>query len=441
MTYVHVFYQLAGGVQVLLAMILFSRYVYLEPVLKGRKAWICFFLSYLAVESVLLLTGQVAEDGAAACPLLFFSIYILLVRREHRVRGAFLVVPVLGFLVAAVSLFYAVPYTVSGCTVRAMQKYEYLLDLCFLVLFLLFLWKGKDFREKFQAEVSWRKLGRWERNFLHGTGSFLLAVGVMMTTVGEFLPSGETARIFTGFGSLAAVLLEVSAIALVQQGNKRMYYQYMTDLNAAYLKAELDHFQACREGENKLRGFRHDMKNHFLCMKELAEQGKAEQIASYIRELEGDLEAAEPFLHTGHEIADAIINEKGIRARKQGVALEVDGRFPSDLPVRAADLCALLSNALDNALEAQDGETGGWIGVTIRQQGGFLSIVVENPVGEEGTDLPPGQTAKAEKGDHGFGLLNMICAAKRYHGSVRKKILEEPVDGKRIYRLEILLCF
>lgn len=54
------------------------------------------------------------------------------------------------------------------------------------------------------------------------------------------------------------------------------------------------------------------MKNHLLCLKELAENGKTERIKEYLGELSGALRETEQTIYSGNEIADAIINEKEV---------------------------------------------------------------------------------------------------------------------------------
>ena len=128
-------------------------------------------------------------------------------------------------------------------------------------------------------------------------------------------------------------------------------------------------------------------------------------------------------------------------AVQRGIEIRLDGRLPSPLPVDAADICALFANALDNALEAQP--HGGWVRVRIRQQGQMLpalclKIRQEMPRAEQ---YPLGHTEKEDGEEHGFGLLNMEWAARKYQGTLRREILEPPDggQGERIYRLEILL--
>lgn len=213
-------------------------------------------------------------------------------------------------------------------------------------------------------------------------------------------------------------------------------------MNEHYLKAELEHFKAYQESEKKIRGFRHDIRNHLICLRELAKKGKTEELRSYTEELLQGIEAANGMICCGNEIADAIINEKNLLAKQKGIHLTVEGRMPSECPIKATDICTLFSNALDNALEAQakweeQNPQEKWIRVQICRQGRMICLCFENPAGPADRILPWGSTSKENVREHGLGNLNMIYAAEKYNGKVTAVIEEK--NGKRVYCLEILL--
>ena len=176
---------------------------------------------------------------------------------------------------------------------------------------------------------------------------------------------------------------QMSVVILVWQGNQKDYYQYMTTIGEHYLQAELRHFRAYQERETRVRKMRHDMRNHLLCLRELAENGKTEQIKEYLGELSGALRETEQTVYSGNEIADAIINEKEVLARAGGVRISLEGRLPEEITIKATDLCTIFANALDNALEAVKDLEEKWIDIRIRQQGRMLFITFRNPTEEE----------------------------------------------------------
>ena len=360
---------------------------------------------------------------------------MVIVRREKRIRGIFLTVPVLGFLMGIVSVFYAVPYTLTG-KYPSEGGWLYAVDALFWIAVLIIYWKRDETVHLLRLDEPYRRLGKWERNFLHAAGVFLFVIGAMLMAVTQTGISGTAARVITGFGSLASVFLEMSVVILIWQGNQKDYYQYMTTIGEHYLQAELRHFRAYQERETRVRKMRHDMRNHLLCLRELAENGKTEQIKEYLGELSGALRETEQTVYSGNEIADAIINEKEVLARAGGVRISLEGRLPEEITIKATDLCTIFANALDNALEAVKDLEEKWIDIRIRQQGRMLFITFRNPT-EEKEVVPPGSTRKEDPENHGFGILNMTYAAKKYQGSVQRRI--ETAKGTRVYSTEILL--
>lgn len=77
-----------------------------------------------------------------------------------------------------------------------------------------------------------------------------------------------------------------------------------------------------------------------------------EAIKSYLTELEGDLKRVEPAVKTGNSMADAILNSKISLAKAKGIAVRADAHIPVTLSISDLDLCVLLGNLFDNAIEA-----------------------------------------------------------------------------------------
>lgn len=431
-------YYIVAEAEILLALILIGRYVYLEPVIENKKIRMGYVLLCLSAGALIQIAAGGSEYAAVLSVSVCFCLYVVLTRKSHRLRGCFLVFPVYGMLVAPLALIDCVPYALTGVDLTGNQVLSFGTDGLFWLGVILFYFFGKNFRERFAMEISHRKMGRWERNFLHGAGLFLLTTGILMLAVSELeLPEGA-ARMFVGLGSFSAALLEVSLIALVYQGNKKVYYQYLTALNEHYLKAEVEHFRTYQENIQDIRRFRHDIRNHFLCLKELADRGRTEKIREYVSELSQELSQTDTLLHCGNEIVDAVINEKHAVAQKRGVKLQVDGILPGNLSIRPTDLCILFANALDNALEAQTDQIAGkWIRVKIRHQNDMLNLTFENPTVEEAVKDKKRFTTKRDKKNHGFGMENMRAAAERYHGKVEFFVEEE--EGVPVYHLNILL--
>lgn len=439
-------YNCIAASEILIALICIGRYVYLEPGLRGRKARVICAAGFLAAAAVLQVLPGVPEDLFSFLPVVFFAGHTVAARRKRRIRGIFLSLSVLGYLMGVVGIFYAVPYMLTGAYPEG-GGWRYAVDVLFWGGAGILYWRRDQVFHALRLDEPFRTLGRWERNFLHGAGCFLFVAGSMLMAVTETGLSGDAARALMGFGSIAVLFLEISVVIMIQQENQKNYYQYMTNIGEHYLQAELEHFRVYREREEGIRRFRHDMKNHLICLRELAERGSTERVRSYIEELQENMEGAKTAISSGNEIADAVIGEKSAVAKSGGIEIRLDGRLPEELPVKATDLCVLFSNALDNALEALErmragsgektlGEGERWIEIRIRQQGQMLSLIFRNPAGSE--SIPPaGRTEKEDAENHGFGTLNMLYTTRKYRGDLRRRIEKE--DGKTVFCLEILL--
>lgn len=126
---------------------------------------------------------------------------------------------------------------------------------------------------------------------------------------------------------------------------------------------------------------------------------------------------------TGDETTDYLINSKAASAESSGIRFQVQVEYPRRTNIRSVDLCAILGNLLDNALEAArqvQEPSGRMVSLIIRRIHQMLVIKVENsfavaPVQENG-EL---KTTKAEDGLHGWGLKSARTAAEKYNGCLQ----------------------
>lgn len=167
----------------------------------------------------------------------------------------------------------------------------------------------------------------------------------------------------------------------------------------------------------------HDFHNHIGVLRQLLSHKKMEEAIRYLDELQAPVQEMTNTVWTGDETVDYLINSKAVTAERSGIPLQIQVEFPRHTNLRSADLCAILGNLLDNALEAS-GQVSEpkerFIRLTIRRINQMLVIKVENsfatqPV-KEGNSL---KTTKEEKGLHGWGLKSARTAAEKYDGMVQ----------------------
>ena len=118
---------------------------------------------------------------------------------------------------------------------------------------------------------------------------------------------------------------------------------------------------------------------------------------------------------------DAVLNSKAETMDKAGIAYHINAYFPTDAKIADADMCTILSNLIDNAIEAVQNLPSQNENISIRMKNinKILFIRVSNPsepVKIEKDGMP--RTSK-RTGIHGWGLRNVEHAAENYNGTLQ----------------------
>lgn len=425
-------YSVFGEILLIIMVAVVAHYVFLEPL------WKKWQYGFNVVVLLLLICVEIfieAEERIFIC-LFFAGVNISLAREKHRVRGFFLVFPIMGIcigiqmpLVALPELVFKIPAVV----------YDVMLDIVTLLCVLLFIWKGRAWRKKFELELQYRKLQKWESRLLIFIGLILILIMLPILDSDIVAKLGTEMKMYVLLCSISSLILIVTVIELVMQGNKRAYYESVAALNEGYLKAEIKHFQAYQKTQTETRRVRHDMKNHMQSLLYLAKEERYEELRKYLEDLSLSMEQIDMELHCGNSLADAICNEKNQLAVLKGISFEIEGRMPENTKIEPVDICTIFSNALDNAIEALENEAiqKRWIKLEISCQGEILFLRFTNPVLSTQIENFKGNTTKTDRINHGFGLQNIRLSAEKYHGEINTAISTE--NGSSIFALEIIL--
>ncbi len=121
----------------------------------------------------------------------------------------------------------------------------------------------------------------------------------------------------------------------------------------AYQKNLLkSHYDEVENMYREMRTWRHNYRNHLQTMKSYAAVGDLEAICNYLDELDSDLSSLESSIKTGNKMTDAIMNSKISLARSQNIQVTCDAHVAVALTIPELDLCTIIGNLFDNAIEA-----------------------------------------------------------------------------------------
>ena len=253
----------------------------------------------------------------------------------------------------------------------------------------------------------------------------LLVFSVFQYYVENFPQSGR----ITGYiylSCLGLVFINITVFLLFGRLQKQMELRSERDMLTSQFNLQSDSINHMETMYNRTRTFRHDIKNHILVMNMLAEQGDLEALKSYLQDLSGVIDESDYVRISGISAVDAILNEKMYEAQARDITTSYDVIGLDKNSVAPLDLCIILSNALDNAIEANEKiEDKSLRYIRLKAHGNetFSVISVSNPVAEAPKTNAAGRflTGKPDKEAHGYGLKSIETTAAKYNGETLAK--------------------
>ena len=229
-----------------------------------------------------------------------------------------------------------------------------------------------------------------------------------------------------GLAAAAAGAVAVAVWVLLRRSDRRIA-AYQNKLLARQI-AEVENLYLT------MRGWRHDYHNHLQTLKARIDMGQGAGAREYLDRLEQDLDGIHALAETGNVSVDAILNAKLSLVLKQGIDLNFKATVPKSLTVSDIDLCVILGNLIDNAMESCEKVEEGqrflrlYIGV-LKQQ---LYISISNATTEIVRKIDAAYIS-TKRGNHGHGLKRIDRVVEKYGGYVNRH--NEP----GVFATEILL--
>lgn len=231
-----------------------------------------------------------------------------------------------------------------------------------------------------------------------------------MVIINEGMISLPAAIGTAAFAASGLVIVVVAIFAVDRQVHISLKEQLHTVQAESFKSRELEW--------RKFAGFRHDIKNHLICLSKLLENGKVEQALSYMGNLTDTMKQFDDPVRTGNDYADALLSVKYAEAVAAKIAVSIEMAIPPQGYLDPVDLCCILSNAFDNAIAACNRLTSGekWITAHAFIKQGQLVIVIKNSKPPHVTVINGEVSPKEITTDHGLGLDTVKAVVQKYGG-------------------------
>ncbi|MEF9984088.1 MAG: GHKL domain-containing protein [Oscillospiraceae bacterium] len=195
----------------------------------------------------------------------------------------------------------------------------------------------------------------------------------------------------------------------------------------------------CDEVENmyrQMRGWRHDYHNHIQTIKAYISLGEIDKVGEYLGSLETDLTQIDSIVKTGNVMVDAILNSKLSLIKAKNIPVNAKVTVPPNLATSEIDLCVIIGNLLDNAIEASqkfEDKNKALIRIYVGILKGQLYISVVNYVCGDIKKQGKKYISSKNNETHGFGLMRIDGIVKKYNGFINR----QNEDG--VFATEIML--
>lgn len=191
---------------------------------------------------------------------------------------------------------------------------------------------------------------------------------------------------------------------------------------AAFQNAIVEqHYAEVENMYRKMREWRHDYHNHIQALATMLEQGDIEKAREFLYEIHDTLTKVDTVLKTGNTMVDAILNSKISLMYSKNIRVDATAKVPVELTVKDIDLCVIIGNLLDNAMEACEKlpEGSRFIRIYISVKGNHLYMSFTNSAGKKQEKV--GMLFRSTKGLlGGIGLSRVDSLVSQYGGYVTR---------------------
>jgi sensor histidine kinase YesM len=274
----------------------------------------------------------------------------------------------------------------------------------------------------FELLIRYKRKGGWiiDDSLYIGLSTIVLAtsiaenflVGIYYNALYNNLMKRDTMIV-----TVALVVIDVIAYIMCVKLSRSKMALIKEQMKTAAFESKMQDIKAAKELHEKTVKIRHDMKNELLNVKIKIEQGKFEEAKDYLEQILNVKLSKEHKIYTDNILVDTVVNKCIENCRSNGIDFKIN--IKSGIGnINEMELAILLSNLLDNAVEAAEKASEKWIEFSMYRNKDYLCINIKNSYVGNIIEKSSGLlTTKPDKENHGYGLSNVKDIVKKYNGN------------------------
>lgn len=223
----------------------------------------------------------------------------------------------------------------------------------------------------------------------------------------------------TSFASNLAMCVLIFVLEILQ---KRFAVRFTQDVSDFQNQVISHQYEEVKAVYLNMRGWRHDYHNHIQTLKAYLSLNQLDRIMQYLNELEHDLNQVDQLVKSGNLMIDAILNSKLTLAKQHQIRINCKAKAAEKLPISDVDICVIVGNLMDNAIEACDKipEENRFMRIYMDRVNDQLYLSIANSAQEE-LNFNQRHYISDKRGNHGHGMKRVKLCVDKYEGYLNLK--------------------
>lgn len=247
---------------------------------------------------------------------------------------------------------------------------------------------------------------------------FTIAITSAMLSVFEYVNTKEQAILLfiIAFGMAGMNLMVFYLINDIMRRETHSHQNQIFDLQ---IKNQAEMYRAISENLDKQRRKAHEYENQIMCIESMLNKKQYGECENFVKEIYGNIHEEKETINTNNVIVNAIINTKYQEMASKGIAFVFRVNDLSNLKIKDEDVVTILSNLLNNAIEACEGcKKEKIVKLKFVKEEDKIIISVKNTFNHviryENGEIKTTKLSDVE--DHGMGIKNIIRVIEKYNG-------------------------
>lgn len=210
-------------------------------------------------------------------------------------------------------------------------------------------------------------------------------------------------------------------VKILEQTNRNATLNENLRMSDNMLKVQANHYKILTDNINKAKAIRHDMHHHFIVLQNYLQNNQLTLLEKYLAKYNAVFAVNHSPPLCNNHVIDAILQHYSAMAESLTVTFKAKIDIPAKLPMSDLDLCIILGNTLENAIEAcsRMTSTERFIYLNIKVIGNMLVIAIDNSYNEIlKTTAHSFVSQKREGNTEGVGIASIKSIANKYNGAV-----------------------